>query len=41
MPNGETLPYNNQGGVDNAQNLPTQETSEKERAWLQKENENC
>ena len=29
-----------QGGADNAQNLPTQETSEKEGAWLQKENEN-
>ncbi len=27
------------GGAENAQNLPTQKASEKEGAWLQKENE--
>ena len=36
-----TLPIKIQGGAENAQNLPTQKASEKEGAWLQKENEDC
>jgi len=36
-----TLPIKNQGGAENAQNISTQEASEKEGAWLQKENEDC
>ena len=37
----QTLPIQFKGGAYDAQNLSTEETSEKKGAWLQKENENC
>ena len=37
----DTLPIPTLRRCHYAQNLPTQKASEKERAWFQKENENC